>query len=356
MKILAVFAAFLLMIPATAQKRSKNETPELPVITQGISYSLPRTGIRVVVSATQTSFVPGPYSPYAEQLLGIRDAKTQAQTTWEITDVRLETFAEPDPENTFKVIGSGAAFLQLTPAGILAGINSPAQPAACNLISSTSLATVNESGNLTFSNLLDTPGLSGRSTADQRAVSAASRIIKARNTRNDIASGMLDEFHPDGDAYEASLEELRRTEKELLQLFTGKSATEKYTFAFDYVPTGPVTGEVIFRFDENRGFLPKSDLSGKPVMMDIVGEDALTAKIKAVQGTQTVTPDYSGVYYRQPGVASVRITRELTTIATGRATIAQLGGIAALPASLLDGNYSIEFHPETGAVKSILRK
>ena len=356
MKILAVFAALLFMLPATAQKRGKTETPELPAITQGISYSLPRTGIRVVVSATQTSFVPGPYAPYAEQLLGIRDAKTQAQTTWEITDVKLESFAEPDPEATFKVTGSGAAFLQLTPAGILAGINSQAKPDAHGLVNSTSLATVNESGKLTFSNLIDSPGLSGRSSVDQRAVSAASRIIKARNTRNEIASGMLDEFHPDGDAYEASLEELHRTEKELLELFIGKKEKKKYTFSFDYVPSGPVTGEVIFRFDENRGFLPKSDLSGKPVMMDIVSNDALSSKIKAVQGSQMVAGDFSGVYFRQPGVAEIRIVRELTTIATGRATIAQLGGISALPASLLDGNYSIEFHPETGAVKSILRK
>lgn len=355
MKIFAMLMAMLLVYPAAAQ-RKKTETPVLPLITEGISYSLPRTGIRVIVEARQKTFVPGPYAMYSEQLLGIRDAKTQPSTFWEIEKVSIETFAEPDPANTYKATGGAAAFLQLTPAGVLAGINSSIEVKACLPNHSSSFALTNQAPGLVFHNLFDNPTLTGRSSADQRAIHAASRILKARNTRFEIAAGLLDEFHPDGDAYEESIEELQRIEEELLALFTGKSNTKKYTFAFDYVPQSPVAGEVIFRFDENRGFLPKSDLSGKPVMIDVERDENMASRLQTVQGNQTVSPDFSGIYYRQPGMAEIRIMRELTLIASGKAVIAQFGGIAALPRELTDGSYAVEFHTETGAIKNIQKK
>lgn len=354
MKIFAMILAMLLIIPAVAQRRSA-ATPAVPLITEGITYSLPRTGIRVQVKARQTTNVPGPYASFAEQLLGIRDVKTQAHTIWEFEEVSFETFSEPDPGQTYKATG-GAAFLQLTPSGTIAGFNSGTDLKPSVSASSTSLTTINKLPELTFNYLIDNPALTGRTSLDQRAVQAANRILRARNLRFDIVSGQLDEFHPDGEAYDKSLKELYSTEAELLSLFVGKSATEEYTFSFDYIPQAPVRGEVIFRFDENRGFLPKSDLSGKPVMIDVERDEALAAKLTAVKGDQTVSPDFTGVYYRQPGMADIRISRELTVVATGRATIAQFGEVSAIPRELLDGTYSIEIHPETGAIKSIQKK
>lgn len=355
MKIYAMILAMLMVIPAAAQRKTRTDTPVIPSVAGGVAYSLPRTGIRVMVKARQTTFAPGPYAVYAEQLLGIRDVRTQAQTIWDMEDIRFETFAEPDPAHTYRATG-GAAFLQLTPTGILSGINSTSDQKPCLGAVSNSFATAARAQELKFHNLIDNPSFSGRTSADQRAVQAANRILRARSVRFDIVSGQLDEFHPDGEAYEESLNELRRTEEELLSLFVGKSVTETYTFSFDYLPQTSVRGEVIFRFDENRGFLPKTDLSGKPVMIDVDRDEAYAARLAALRGDQAFAPGISGVYYRQPGMADIRISRELTLIGTGRAAVAQFGEVLPLPAELLDGTYSVEFHPETGAVKSILRK
>lgn len=355
MKIYAMIMALLMVIPAAAQKRTKTDTPTLPVITEGVSYSLPRTGIRVLVKARLTAFVPGPYAAFAEPLLGIRDVKTQAQNLWEMEDVQFVTFAEPDPACTYRASGVGT-FIQLTSSGLLAGINSSAVVEDGETSVAHSFATINKSSGLQFHNLIDNPALSGRTAIDQRAVQAANRILRARSVRFDIAAGQLDEFHPDGDAYEESMEELYRTEKELLALFTGKSASETYTFTFDYIPQTSVRGEVIFRFDEQRGFLPTNDLSGKPVMIDVERNDALSARLTAIKTDQQAGPGISGVFYRQPGTAEIRISRELTVIGSGRAVIAQFGEVLPVPAGLLDGNYSLEIHPETGAIKSISKK
>jgi hypothetical protein len=355
MKIFAMLIAIVLFLPATAQKRTRTEGPVMPVITEGIIYSLPRTGIRVIIQARQTTFVPGPYAAFADQLLGIRDVKMQPNTLWEIEDVKFETYAEPDPSHAYKATG-GAAFLQLTSSGILTGINSASEPAPYATTFSNSFALLNKAQGLTFNTLIDNPGLTGRTAADQRAVQAANRILRARSVRFDIVAGQLDEFHPDGGAYQQSMQELYKMEYELLSLFTGKSATESYTFSFDYMPQSSVRGEVIFRFDENRGFLPKTDLSGKPVMIDVERDEELASNLAAVKGEPGLQYGPGRVYYRQPGLADIRISRELTVIGTGRATIAQFGEVMPLPGELLDGTYSIDFHPETGAIKTITKK
>jgi hypothetical protein len=355
MKIFAMLIAIVLFLPATAQKRTRTDVPLMPAITEGIIYSLPRTGIRVIIKARQTTFVPGPYAAFADQLLGIRDVKMQPHTLWEIEDVKFETYAEPDPSHAYKATG-GAAFLQLTPSGILSGINSLSEPGEGGTTFSSSFALVNKAPELTFHTLIDNPGLSGRTAADQRAVQAANRILRSRSVRFDIVAGQLDEFHPDGGAYQQSMQELYKMENELLSLFTGKSATESYTFSFDYMPHSSVRGEVIFRFDDNRGFLPKADLSGKPIMIDVERDEALASRLSAIKGEPGLQSGSAGVFYRQPGLADVRISRELTVIGTGRATIAQFGEVLPLPGELLDGTYSIDLHPGTGAIKTIMRK
>jgi hypothetical protein len=346
----------LLVIPAAAQRRDRSDTPAVPAITEGISYSLPRTGIRIIVKASQTTFLPGPYAAYAEQLLGIRDVKMQPLSIWDIEDVHFKTYAEPDPASTYKATGGAAAFLQITSDGILKGINSNVAEATSELFHANSMALKNKADELTFNYLIDNPALTGRTSLDQRAIQAANRILRARSIRYDIAAGLLDEFHPDGEAYKQSLEELNRMEAELIALFTGKTAVENYTFTFDYLPLASVSGDVVFRFDENRGFLPKTDLSGKPVMIDVIKNEQLSSRLSALGGEQAFTPGLTGLYYRQPGIADIRISQELKLIATGRAVISQFGIVLPIPRELLDGNFAVEIHPETGAIKSIGRK
>jgi len=43
-------------------------------------------------------------------------------------------------------------------------------------------------------------------------------------------------------------------------------------------------------------------------------------------------------------------------LATSRTAIAQFGTVAPIPEDILDGNYKLEFFPNTGAVKSITEK
>ncbi len=357
MKQFTILLALLVSWPSLAQ-RSKNKAEDIQpvIISQGIPYSLPRTGIRVVVEATRTDFIPGPFAQYAETMLGIKGAMVQPQSFWEIGRVTFQNFQEPDPDCYFMTGPGKSPLIQMTPDGCLAGFNSAPQPAKLMPPVSNSFENASTSPAIRFIGTVSSPEQSGDGPLRERAFKSASLILKARSARYDIAAGMLDEFHPDGKAYEESFEELDRIEKKNLELFTGKSASEKAVFVFDYIPPAKtVRGEVLFRFDEKLGFLPKNDFSGKPVMIDVEKDESVPVKIESPL-PPVESAGKAGIFFRHPGFGNIRLMKELTLLGTTRMEIAQFGIVFPVPEELLTGNYAIEFHPETGAIKSVLKK
>ena len=368
-RIILIILTVLIVVPSFGQRRRKGDDETVPTFTEGIIYSLPRTGIRIYVQATKETFEPGPYSMFAEQLLGIEDVRRQSSVQWIIEDVQLETFSEPDPTQVYKALGEGAFTVSLTPEGCLAGIN------ASTDISSNAAVKTNRfldktdiEDNFSFSNFNDTPlYIPGDSTNnfrpmrvsnEKKASEAAARILECRLTRFHMVAGLMDEYHPDGVAYEVSLEELDRIEKNYLSLFIGRNTYDSKMFSFDFVPSAATTGrgEVVFRFSEDNGVVPASDLSGKPVTVKVNPVEGLKEKYNTLATSENPSAGESGVYYRMPGLANLEIIFELKTIASARITLTQLGETAPVPEELLYGGYSIEIHPQTGAIKSVSKK
>lgn len=369
MRILLLFIlAITIALPSFGQRKKKEEETITPTFVEGIVYALPRTGIRVHVKAVKGTFTPGPYAAYAEQLLGITDAKNRASVNWKIEDVAIETFSEPDPDQVYKALGNAAYLVDLTSQGCLAGINSNVTPGSLGAVKTNSfVATPDYDDGFRFANFNDTPLYTpGDSTnnfrpvrvsPDVKAAEAAKRILDSRLTQYDMAAGLMDEFHPDGKAYQVSLDELKTIEINYLSLFVGRTTYKHETFSFDFVPTSSTAkGDVIFRFSDEKGVVPASDLSAKPVMIKVEPENSLTKKYTGLAKSDNPSAGESGIYYRMPAVADVSIIYELKTIATARTTVAQFGVVAPMPEELLYGDYSIKIHPETGAVESVVKK
>jgi len=368
MRILLIIMAIAIAVPSFGQRRKKNDEETTPTFTEGITYSLPRTGVRVHVKTVKETFTPGPYAAYAEQLLGITDAKTRASVNWQIEDIAIETFSEPDPDQVYKALGDAAFLVDLTPQGCLAGINSDVTVGNLAQVKTNSLVpTPEHDDGFRFANFNDTPlytpGDSSnnfkpvRVSTDVKAAEAANRILNSRLTQYDMVAGLMDEFHPDGKAYKVSLKELKTIEKNYLSLFVGRTTYKHETFSFDFVPTSSSSkGEVIFRFSDEKGVVPASDLSAKPVMLKVEPENGLVKKYTGLAKSDNPSAGESGVYYRMPAVANISVIYELKTIATARATVAQFGVVAPMPEELLYGEYAIKIHPETGAVESVSKK
>ncbi len=349
-------------------KDDKRKTDETQVIvpTEGIVYSLPRTGVRIIVEATQETFFHGPYYKYAETLLGVKDASSSDYSKWVISDIKLSTFSEPDPSQVYKAMGNAAALLSLTESGVISGINVEADGLKEELAVSTfmidnqvpeipfpdlSMSAFYEKGDSTNSNVLMPKSF------EEKAVDAAHAITKLRKRRFKSLANAYEEQLPDGRAYEVMVDELGQLEKDYVGLFLGKSYKTKKVYSFDFIPGDKsVSGEVVFRFSEAAGVLPKTDLSGKPIVIDLKKVDALFSSQNQLKASANPSAGQSGVYYRMPGKAEIRLIKGLSLMATSRATIVQFGNVAPLPESLLNGSYQVKFHPKTGAIKNILEK
>lgn len=368
MRIILIILTVLIVVPSFGQRRNRDDEEQVPRYVEGIAYALPRTGVRIFVTAIKEEFQPGPYAAYADQLLGITDAKTRSSEKWIIEDVKLETFSEPDPSHIYKAMGDAAFQVSLTSAGVLAGINTGAdteekmtQPTnrfipEPDIDEGFSFATINDSPLYTTGDSTTNfrPVRVGNET---KAAEAARRILESRRIQYDIAAGMMDEFHPDGVAYEVSLDELKRIEADYLSLFMGRRTYETQSFSFEAVPSPErEKGEVVFRFSDENGVVPASDLSGKPVMLKVVPVEELNQKYSATAVSENPAAGESGIFYRMPGLANLELNYELNTIATMRTVLAQFGEVAPLPEDLLTGEYAVKIHPETGAIQSVSGK
>lgn len=370
MKYLAIIVGLIIVIPVFGQRKKKeDELAEVPTtFVEGITYSLPRTGLRFYVKAINEKFVPGPFAANAEQLLGIKNAKTRPELKWTITEVRIDAFSEPDPGQIYKAMGEAAYMINLTDDGRITGLNLPNVTALQTALKTNKLMQIpDEIDDFSFDYFTDTPFyIPGDSTNnfrpmrvnfEQKAAEAANRILEARMHRYDMAAGMMDEFHPDGEAYKVSMEELKRIEKNYLSLFVGRTTQKSDIFVFDFIPTkANGKGEVIFRISDENGVVPASDLSGKPVMIEFETEKALLNKYIDLAKSENPEAGDSGVFYRMPGIATVKIINNLNIIATARFPIAQFGVVAPLPENIVLDGYQVKYHPETGAIKSIYKR
>lgn len=369
MKYLALIIAIAITIPVFGQRKKKeDEIVVEPTFVEGVVYALPLTGVRVYVTAEKENFTPGPFSAYAEQLLGIKNARNKPDINWNIKALKIVTFAQPDPGELHKAMGSEAFLLNLTADGCLAGINrTPDKNEPPRVVTNNMLHKVEKDDGFSFDNFTDTPFYTeGDSTngfqpvrvnVAQKAAEAAKRILDSRLVRYDMVAGLMDEFHPDGKAYDESLKELKRIEKNYLSLFIGRTTYDEESFSFDFIPSkNSGKGEVIFRISKEKGIVPASDLSGKPVLIEFEREQNVNKKLAALSKSENPNAGESGLFYRVPVTAKINIIQGLNIIASAQAAIAQFGVVAPLPDELLSGEYAVEIHPETGAIKSISKK
>jgi hypothetical protein len=361
--ILSLFFAVVFFSVASAQKDDKRKLVSGAVAgpVEGLVYSLPQTGIRVHVTATRERFVHGPFQLFAQKMLGIENAPANDADRWSIDKLNFELFSEPDGDQVFKAMGPSAQLISLSELGVLAGINSTGQTEKSE-IQTQSFLTRNLEDQVKFTDLsiwsFYSPADSTKKfkmvskNQEQKAAEAAETIFNLRNSRFALLTNADDEPLPDGKSFEVMAKELGQMEENYLALFIGKAAKQTYEFSFDYIPgSKTVKGEVFFRFNEDRGVLPKTDLSGRPIVIEVNRIENLATRQASLSKSENPAAGKSGVFYRIPGMADVRILDGNTQLAGTRIPVAQFGAIAPIPEDLLLGNHEIEIFTSTGAIK-----
>ncbi len=341
---------------ATEERQPNNYT---------LVYSLPKTTLNISVEATQIRTYRGPYYQYAERFLGISGVPSQDAINWKINQVEIDSYQEADPDHYYSLVTNDrhvTNFFQLGKEGFILPINQRQLPdLKSNMHAgemeierplytdmSISPKVVEETRTVmrmvrqdtAFVNVPVMQRATVTKSLEEKAAEVADLIFELRGNRFKLLSGDLDLF-PDGKAMESIIAEFARLEQEYLTLFTGKVVEARHDFFFEYTPGREVTDngseyETLFRFSDSKGVLPAADVSGRPIIVELVKEMKTSQLDKISQVTTSKAHSGPGtLFYRIPDVASVRLTDENRTISSKRVLIGQYGKIVSLPADFL---------------------
>ncbi len=348
-------------------------------------YSLPLTVVNIDVEIKKTEYTPGPYARYANRFLGLDDVILSASENHEIKNIKINSFAEPDPDQIYYINLpddlSQKTYIKMSEAGLIAGISKKpgssipeaAYQHAKDFVTHESKTNFNYYVDINLMERIDTivryvfedtatvqqktyrRSLVEKST-EQRAREVAEHILEIREKKFDLITG-FQEIPYSKDALEFMHTELSKLENDYLALFTGITSHSTTLYRFIHRPTKEDAAKEhnLFYFSANKGIIIDSDnnediFDGKA--LNLVYKTTDTGNLlrqKLQQSVETPYPATKGIHYRIPEYAEIDILMGSEVKAKARILINQFGLVNALPAK----NLEIDFYPGTGSIKLI---
>lgn len=352
---LRFFLALILLLGAN-NLSSQILNPGERVPAGAVVYSLPVTNIHLIVEATHESFVAGPYARYAQKYLGV-EAFEDNRESYKLRSVELIPYIEADPSvNIALFLGTqrnaSANFLEMINQGLIMWSDSYAgksQKIQFSDLNSNALYVKSMAGsNLTsekstlYSTVKSASGTERvavqqsqivEKSIEKRAEEIASQIFHLRSKRLHIITGDTDATFS-GDALRAAIEEINRLEDEYLGLFMGKTTTEIQKMSFDVVPKAGNEKQIYiaFRLSETTGLMPANNLSGRPVVLELIKEEQTTSV-----NIDTSPSGKGKITYRKPAVVNARLMDGQELIIQSRIPVYQLGILLSFPLEVATG-------------------
>jgi hypothetical protein len=320
---------------------------------EGITYFLPKTGVRICLEIEKREVTPGEFSRFAERYLHQKDVATSASTTYTIKSIQLQEMAVADKDKAFTIKlkdKTVAPLMSLTRDGVLLSIN---KKMVYNEETPEEKSTV--TNNYIDAHPYFTGDLLSAGSTSKMAELAAQEIYDIRDSRSALIRGEADNTPKDGAQLKLMLDQLSTQETALQQLFTG---SEKVTVSTQYLTIVPEEGmekEVCFRFSQKLGLVDKDDLSGTPYYMSI--PDLKTCPepdeetLKALEKKKAA----SGVFYAVPGKGLVEISSPTQVLLKKEVSFAQMGNVELLSGSLFNKKETVNvtFNPTSGAIETV---
>lgn len=363
LRILFVTAIILYMYSCQTTEPTISRTVQ--PLDQGISassnpiiYALPRTVLRVEATALKITSKRGPYYRYGKKYLDIEEGIEQDHVDWVLSDVKIDSYEDIDPEQYYVVNSTGnvySNYMQLTRQGLILcsnpnmyrGLKTIQEPVSEeeNVIffgDKSVKKNLNQKSDTVYRLIESDTGFvrvphvqlrSNLKSDDQKAKEASDFIIKVRKRRFKLLSGQYDVF-PEGLALEYAVKELTRLENEYLALFVGKKIIEEKMKTFEFIPEKEQNGNgtVLFRFSLDNGIVPENDLTGRPINLRI--EELNDAGQFAKLENQDETIKRSDLVYRVPNPCNIEVVDGKTVLSEKRLLVNQLGTIFRLPDNL----------------------
>lgn len=313
-----------------------------------LTYSLPSTTVVVEVEAVQEKFFAGPYARYAEKYLGIK-ARQKDETTYQLTEINLKPLVEADQSRRYSIPVKksvvDATFLKLSSQGLISMADGTFGDAtvwrfpksgkgdfaergvSSNLKSEAATLYRNKKDESAYNRIAVQQNMVVEKTLEQKAAEAAEMIVRLREQRLQIVTGDTDATYS-GEAMGAAIEEMTRLEKEYMSLFVGYSDFQNQKMSFDITPSPERESQmyVAFRISDTSGLVPADNLSGKPVVMEIIPQNVADPQVK-----EEVKSKAQFVHFLIPAICTVRIKDGSDILIQSRMPIYQLGREGSMP-------------------------
>ena len=344
LRFIATLALAAMPLFASAQKKADPEGY--------LTYSLPSTVISIDVEAVQEKFYAGPYAKYAEKYLGIKP-RTKDENTVHLTQVRMTPLVEPDQTRRYSVDVKKrveeSTLLKLSSAGFVTFADAKhgdqtvwrfpteekgdfsGKGVSSNLKSGSTTLYKQDNKESAYNRIGVQQNMIVEKTLEQKAAETAEMILKLRKQRLQIVTGDTDATYS-GEAMGAAIDELTRLENEYMTLFTGYSERQPQHMTFEVIPDPAKENQmyVAFRMSENGGLVPADNISGKPVIMEIIPQAIAQPEAGKEKKDKEV-----GVYFRIPAACTVRLLDGMDLILQSRMPIYQLGQETSLPLNMV---------------------
>lgn len=321
------------------------------------TYYLPKSVFEIEVEAVNKKFKAGPFASDAKRLFGT-NAETQDRDAWEITNIRIKQKTEPDPAQHYKVFapyGSNGSLICLTENEILRGVNlgmdfdgksGKEKPQTIDTqrkhrkegrkkdARQDKVQKCKENAFKTNFKYKENDSIPEKGDAQF----AYELINNLRMTRAD----MLQQNSDDVNDFSGVIKSIEREERDLYDLFYGKTCKESARKTFTFAPDREGNNQEICKFSVRNGFEETSE--------------AISVSIKKKNSNSRVSnvSGKTGYVYRIPAMAEVEIKQGKTTVWKGTMEIPQLGITESLPVGFFDKNdLKALFDKETGALLQI---
>jgi hypothetical protein len=332
-----IFLAAIVLFSVTdinAQiKVSKVGSNEVNSESNGLFYALPQTVIQVDILVNKIQKVKGPYAEYADQMLGLSNSTSVNSTEYELKDVRLTAFNEPDPAEYYfiqipnKQKDRKAIELFLTSDGIISGVGISPQTISNKKQHSIDLSDarvdIPEFANPSVFERMDTVikrisldttiieqkffrKTSAAKSVEQKAREAAEFILKLDESMYNLINGYQEVNYEKG-TMEFMYNQMKSMKQDYLELFKGikNVSGETYTFFFVIDKNNPV--ETLCKFSISKGILPKTATSGDIIQIQASSLNKTSALKTEAEKLSTGQREAHGLYYRIPDKANVAI-------------------------------------------------
>lgn len=348
---------------------------------QGFYYALPRTVLIVDVTVVRTTETPGPYAQYAEKFLGLENVIKDKVQTYEIREVNIDQYAEPDPaefyfaELDLEKNRKNPLALYLHENGIVAGVNVPFDEQEYLLNSSLEnkygyFGTEATFNHFVESNLhekvdtviqqvrMDTITVERRTlrrrlvekSSEIKAKEVAEYILKIREKKFDLLSGFA-EITYSREALKYMNDQLTQQENDYIELFAGLTTQSVMKYRYYFIPEKNTAGVpyTLFHFSEREGLLEEEQQSSQEVKIQISRSNTTRQPAVFLMNPDRGKNAETGFYYRIPEHGNVIVLKGNLPLAESRILINQYGIITCLPPVDL----KIEYYPNTGSIKSV---